>query len=169
MTYKWSINYLTSIAAYSVIPVGFKAAIDGNYTINASELNSFSNLTYVYLKDLTNNILIDLKQTATYTFASTTSDNPNRFQLIFALSPLGISDNVIQNTSIYANDNNIYINSNENILQIAVYNTIGQLIKTIENANNGNIVVNMAGKSTAYYIVRVITGKNTYSAKVLIK
>ncbi|MFZ4725321.1 MAG: T9SS type A sorting domain-containing protein [Paludibacter sp.] len=166
---KWSINYLTSITANSVIPVGFKAAIDGNYTINASELNSFSNLTYVYLKDLTNNILIDLKQTATYTFASTTSDNPNRFQLIFALSPLGISDNVIQNTSIYANDNNIYINSNENILQIAVYNTIGQLIKTIENANNGNIVVNMADKTTAYYIVRVITGKNTYSAKVLIR
>ncbi|NVN95788.1 MAG: T9SS type A sorting domain-containing protein [Bacteroidetes bacterium] len=165
---KWSISNLTSIADNTAIPVSFKAGVNGNYTITASELNSFASTTYVYLKDLKTNTIVDLNQNANYTFAATTNDNADRFQLIFAASPLGISDNQIQNTSIYSNNNNIYITSNETVKQISVYNTLGQLVKTIENTN-GMIVVNMNGNVDGYYIVRVITNKNVYSEKVLIK
>ena len=165
---NWSINTLTTIAQHPVVPVAFKAGVNGNYTITASELNSFATTTYVYLKDLKTNTIIDLNQNASYTFAATTNDNADRFQLIFAASPLGISDNQIQNTSIYSNDNNIYINSNETVKQISIYNTLGQLVKTIENTN-GTIIVNMNGNVDGYYIVKVITNKNVYSEKVLIK
>ena len=165
---KWSINYLNTIAQHSVVPVSFKAGVNGNYTIHASELNSFATTTYVYLKDLSINTITDLNQNADYNFAATTNDNANRFELIFALSPLGVSDNVIENTSIYSNNYSIYINSNETIKQIAIYNTLGQLIKTVENIN-GKTIVNMKENATGYYLVRVVTNKNVYSEKVLIK
>ncbi|NVN94312.1 MAG: T9SS type A sorting domain-containing protein [Bacteroidetes bacterium] len=165
---NWGINYLTTIAQHSVVPVSFKAGANGNYTIHASELNSFATTTYVYLKDLFTNTITDLNQTADYTFAASTTDNANRFQLLFALSPLSISDNVIENTSIYSNNSSIYVNSNETIKQIAIYNTLGQLIKTVANTN-GKAIVNMKENAVGYYVVRVITNKNVYSEKVLIK
>jgi len=165
---NWSINSLTTIAQHPVVPVSFKAGANGNYTITASELNSFVTTTYVYLKDLKTNTITNLNQNPNYTFAATTNDNADRFQLIFAASPLGILDNQIQNTSIFSNNNNIYINSNEVVKQISIYNTLGQLVKTIDS-NNGTIIVNMNGNVNGYYIVRVITNKNVYSEKVLIK
>lgn len=165
---NYTINTLTGVSSNLVVPVGFKAGANGMYSITASELNSFSTPTYVYLKDLTNNTITDLNSTAMYSFAATTTDNADRFQLIFALSPLSISNNVKENTNIYSYDNTIYVNSNENIKQIDVYNTLGQLIKTFEN-KSGSIVVNMNGNVEGYYIVKVITNTNVYSQKVLVK
>ena len=159
---------LTSVTDHSVIPVGFKAGINGNYTIIVSDLNSFTSPAYTYLKDLKTNILTDLNQNTTYSFSATTNDNANRFQLLFAASPLSISNNVKQITSIYVFDNSIYINSNETVQQINIYNTLGQLIKTVDKSNN-NTVISMKEYAAAYYIVRVVTIKNVYSEKVFVK
>jgi hypothetical protein len=166
----WSINSLNSIAQHPIVPVGFKAGVNGDYTINASELKSFTIPTYIYLKDLFTNTLTDLNHTSSYSFTATINDNADRFQLIFASSPLGIiNNNVIQQTSIYSNNHDIFINSNESIKQIIIYNTIGQLIKKIENVEKGNTVINMKDYAMSYYIVKVITNHNVYSEKVLIK
>ncbi|MFZ4398529.1 MAG: LamG-like jellyroll fold domain-containing protein [Bacteroidales bacterium] len=164
---NWSINMLTSVADHAAIPVGFKAGVNGIYTISVSDLNSFTSTTYTYLKDLKTNTLTDLNQNATYTFTAITNDNANRFQLMFAASPLSISNTVLQNTSIYAYDNSIYINSDETVQQISIYNTLGQLIKTV-GYTNGKIIISMKNYSAAYYIVRVVTTKNVYLEKVFV-
>lgn len=165
---NWSINNLSSVTDNTIIPIGFKAGKNGSYTIKASELNSFSNTTYIYLKDLMLNTIINLNQDSNYTFAATTHDSTNRFQLIFTLSPLKVINNVIQNTSIYSYDDAIYINSNESIKQISVYNTLGQLIKTIENSN-GEAIITLNKNTSGYYIVRVVSNNNVYSKKVFIR
>ncbi len=164
----YTINTLPACNNNLTVEVGFKAGVNGNYAIYASGLNSFTASKYIYLKDLKTNYLQDLNQKVKYSFAATTADNTNRFQLIFALSPLSISDNEMMNTSIFAYDNTITINSNEAIQQIAIYNTMGQIIKTI-GKTNGTQTVNMTGNATGYYIVRVVTEKNVYSEKVFIK
>ncbi|MFZ4400638.1 MAG: GEVED domain-containing protein [Bacteroidales bacterium] len=165
---NWSINYLSTVAQNAIVPIGFKAGVNANYTIKASNLSSFSTPTYVYLKDLATNTITDLNQNSNYTFAANNTDNANRFQLLFALSPLSISNNATLNTSIYSNNNSIYINSNESIKSIAIYNTLGQLIKTVANTS-GTITVNMKDNAMGYYIVKVVTTKNVYSEKVLVK
>ncbi len=159
---------LTSVADHAAIPVGFKAGINGNYTITVSDLNSFTSTTYTYLKDLKTNVLSDLNQNSTYAFTATSNDNANRFLLLFAASPLSISNYVLQNTSIYAFGNSIYINSDESVKQISIYNTLGQLIETVENTY-GKTIVNMKNYAASYYIVRVVTTKNVYSEKVFLK
>ena len=158
---------LTSIADHSSIPVGFKPGVNGNYSITVSDLNSITSTTYTYLNDLKTNTLTDMNQNATYTFTAITNDNANRFQLLFAASPLSVSNTVLQHTSIYAFDNSIYINSDETVQQISIYNTLGQLIKTVENTN-GKTIVNMKNYAASYYIVRVVTTKNVYSEKVFV-
>ncbi|NVN95332.1 MAG: M6 family metalloprotease domain-containing protein [Bacteroidetes bacterium] len=163
---KWSINYLTTITQYSVVPVGFKAGVDAVYTIHASDLNSFFNNTYVYLKDLSTNNITDLHQNTDYSFTATTTDNENRFQLLFSSSPLGILNNASENTSIYSYNSAIYVNSNEDIKQIAIYNTMGQLIQLVENTK-GKLSFNMNGNT--FYLVRVITNRNVFFEKVFIK
>ncbi len=163
-----SINTLTAITNNLEVPVSFNAGINGNYTLKASELSSFTSHPYIYLKDLKTNTLQDLNQNAVYAFTGLTTDNPNRFQLVFAFSPLGIGNQHINAASIYAYDNTIYINSMENIQQITVYNTLGQLVKTIAPAGM-QTSFSLNGMPVAYYIVRVITDKNVYSEKVLVK
>ncbi|MFZ4398657.1 MAG: BACON domain-containing protein [Bacteroidales bacterium] len=164
---KWSISMLTTIADHPLIPVGFKAGVNGSYTITASDVNNFTTPCYSYLKDLTTNTITDLNQNASYTFTASSSDNTNRFQLLFAASPMSITNPNTQNTSIYIYNNNIYINSNEIVQQISIYNTLGQLLKTIEKTNNDTII-SMKDYSAAYYIIKVQTTKNVYTKKLLL-
>jgi hypothetical protein len=163
-----SINTFPSISNNMVIPVSFIAGINGTYNINASELNSFAANTYIYLKDLKTNFIQDLNQNATYSFVGLTTDNTERFQILFAFSPLNISNQLVNNSNIYTFENTVYINSNETINQILVFNALGQLIKEINKTDNVNSF-SMNGFPTAYYIVKVITDKSVSSEKIFVK
>lgn len=164
-----SINTLGTITNNLVVPVGFKAGVNGTYTINASDLNTFTNSTYIYLKDLKTNTIQDLNQNANYTFVGVTSDNAARFELIFTLTPLSIATNQIVNTTnIYSYDNTVFVNSTDNVKQISIYNTIGQSIYSVDKPT-GLFQYNLNGNNTGYYIVKVITDKNVSSEKVFVK
>ena len=165
---NYTINTLPTLSNNLTVDVGFKAGVNGLYNIKASELNSFSTPIYIYLKDLKTNTLTDLNLHPLRVFSATTTDNANRFQLIFATTALAISEQVSEVTGIYSYNNTITINSNENMKEIAIYNTLGQLIKTI-GTSNGTVKVDMNGNPMGYYIVKVITDKNVYSEKVLVK
>jgi len=163
---KWSINLLSSINNNAVIPIGFSSGVNGNYMITASDLSSFNSSTYVYLKDLATNTLIDLNQHSEYSFTSTSNENNNRFQLLFSTTPLGLSAINFQNPIIYAYDFCIYINCNEIIHNISIYNSLGQLIRSIEKTES---IINMKEYDSGCYIVKVVTSKMVYTEKVLIK
>jgi len=162
---NWSINYLTTIDQHSIIPIGFKAGVDGNYNIHVSNINTFNDNTNVYLKDLATNTITDLRQSSDYHFTAIPNENANRFQLLFQSPQLGISNNIIENTSIYSYNNAIYINSNETIKEIAIYNTLGQLIKILDNKNGK---ANFTMDASTIYLVRVITSKTVVSKKVFV-
>jgi hypothetical protein len=166
---NWSINCLTEVSENSIINLGFKPGANAMFNLHFGDISTFNSAAYVYLKDLKNNSIIDMRQNADYSFTAAASDNANRFQLIFAMSPLNISDHIIRHTGIYASDNNVCINTNENIRQISIYNTIGQLIKQIEGSGNGNITITMNAYPKTNYIVKVITDKSSYNQKVLIR
>ncbi|MFZ4398620.1 MAG: T9SS type A sorting domain-containing protein [Bacteroidales bacterium] len=165
---NYSINTLTQITDNLAVPVYFKAGVNSIYTINASELISFDTSTSVYLKDLNSNVITDLKLNANYTYPSSTTDSTYRFQLIFKLNYLGTSTNILTGFHIFSYDNVIHINTNEFIKKILIYNTMGQIIKYIDNKNE-NTSVNMNKYPQGYYIVRVITNNNAYSEKVFLK
>ena len=69
------------------IPVNFKAAENGEYTLSVSEsLNSkFLILNYLHLIDSLTGTDVDLLATPTYTFTATTHDDASRFRLVFSV------------------------------------------------------------------------------------
>lgn len=164
---KLSINGLAPITTSVALPVGLQVGNNGNYTINADGVNTFATCSSIILEDLKTNTTQNLMQNPVYSFAAATTDNANRFVLHFATA-VGVNEIGNSNGSIYAYDNSIYVNANEQIKQISVYNAMGQLVKTLNNVN-GLQKINMNGNATGYYIVRVVSDKNVYSEKVLVK
>lgn len=162
-----STNTIAPITSNLAIPMGFVAGLATNYKITADGLSNFTSCSAITLEDLKTNTTQNLMQNPVYNFTATTTDNANRFVLHFATA-VGVNEIGNSNGSIYAYDNSIYVNANEQIKQISVYNAMGQLVKTLNNVN-GLQKINMNGNATGYYIVRVVSDKNVYSEKVLIK
>ncbi|MEI8203348.1 MAG: hypothetical protein WCH34_10080, partial [Bacteroidota bacterium] len=77
-----SINCLPEVNSTVTVPVGLKVGANTNYTITASDIESF-NTSNVYLEDLKLNKMINLNEKATYTFDANTNDVVNRFMLHF--------------------------------------------------------------------------------------
>ncbi|MFZ4399669.1 MAG: T9SS type A sorting domain-containing protein [Bacteroidales bacterium] len=114
---KWSINFLTNITQYSSVNMDFKAGVNGNYTITASVINSFSPQTFIYLKDKFTNTITYLNQNPAYTFTASVNDSSNRFQILFSSLPVRWLGNTSGNWNTASNwTNNILPSSNENII-----------------------------------------------------
>lgn len=166
---KYSINAMGSFTSVT-IPLGFEPRVNGYFFIKAAELSSFAPGTTIYLQDLKTGTITDLLLDDTYFFNANTSDNVNRFNLLFNTT-VGISDN---NTSlannIYSYGKDIFVDCGEaKVKQISIYNTIGQLIYSVNNTTGMFKYTLNGDNTTGYYIVKVITDKNVNSEKVFVK
>jgi hypothetical protein len=164
---NFSINTLAVINTDLAVPVCFKAGVNGYYSIKASELASFTNLSNLILKDLQTGSTQNLLQNQVYNFAANTTDNANRFQLIFN-STLGIVNptNTVSSV-IYIADNVIYIQSKKQIKQIEFYNAIGQLVyKT--NAGTAQFSLSLSDFVRGAYFVRITTEQGIQTQKFII-
>ncbi|MFZ4399183.1 MAG: Ig-like domain-containing protein [Bacteroidales bacterium] len=161
-----SINIFGSLPA--AIPVNIKLGIADNVVLTASEINNFDSNVSIKLEDILTGNIQDLRQNPVYSFAASANENANRFILHFGMSPNKISEPSINNTNIYAYGKSIYVNTNESVKEISIYNMLGQLIisKTGNGKEINSITINNA---SAFYTVRVVTDKATYSEKVFIK
>ncbi|MFZ4402261.1 MAG: T9SS type A sorting domain-containing protein, partial [Bacteroidales bacterium] len=158
---KWSINYLSSVAENALIPVGFKAGVDGNYTISALGIQSFGT---VMLEDIKNNIQHNLSQD--YSFDAQTTDNQNRFLLHF--NPNNINEKNVENTpSIYYFNQTIAVyNPWAGKTMIAIYDINGKLIQSFTaKEGNGNYSFTSA---QGVYIVKIVNDKHVFVKKEVV-
>ena len=127
----------------NTIPVNFKAAQNGTYTLTVSAplISHLSSLNYLHLIDHRTGDDIDLLVTPSYTFVAQTSQYPERFQLVFA-DPAN-SDNA---------DENI-----EGDLQI--FDMTGRIVATDRNTR----------LTPGVYILRTINGNDIKTEKIIIK
>ena len=164
-TNKYSINAMGSLTSVS-IPLGFEPRSNGTFTLKASDVNSFAFGTVVTLQDLKTNTFQNLYQNNTYNFSANINDDVNRFVLHFNTA-LSVNENS-NTTQIYAYDNQLYVNTTGNVKQITIYNTLGQLIYSVNNPDRF-FRYNLNGNNTGYYIVKVITDNNVSSEKIFVK
>jgi len=112
--------------------------------------------------------LIDLKNTAEYTFMANAGELTERF-LIHFLKATGISESSgIPGFSIYAYNNVVYVNSPDvaNAV-IEVYNLTGQRIIASEKKMEGLQQISM-DVPASWYIVKVMVPQGMVSRKVYI-
>lgn len=124
----------------SEIPVHFKAAEDGTYTLSINAENT--GLEYLHLLDNLTGADIDLLQTQSYAFEATASDYESRFRLIFS-----------------ANGNP---NGNSADLEGSVTHVMDVTGRIVGTSIHENM-------KPGVYILRTVNGNETKTEKIIIK
>jgi hypothetical protein len=163
----YSIRFLTSIADNLMVPVAFKAGIDGEYSMHA-DFNK-AEFSSVKLMDVLTSSVQDLNSNSTYTFTATTDDDANRFNLVF--STLGISNpEATDGVHVYAYNDILYLETTaKEVALVNVYNLTGQLVMQGKTGGNTLTTLNASALGTGVYVVNVILKEGVVSQKVVIR
>lgn len=131
---KYVINGRGDFTADDKFNLAFKANTNSNYKISLENKEGVFENTPIYLKDNFTGNIVDLKS-VDYSFSSNEGTFRNRFEIHY-------KKEVKTNTSpsFYVNtiDNTIYINSNENISRVLIYDISGR--KILDEATSSNQV-----------------------------
>ncbi|MCX6277932.1 MAG: T9SS type A sorting domain-containing protein [Bacteroidetes bacterium] len=153
-----------------LVPVNFIKGISGNYTLTATGIESFSSGVTIFLEDMKTGTTQNLIQNPVYPFTSLAADDPSRFKLHFGGS-VSVGDKANEKpVKIYCSGQTLYINNssaNPVTGQVVIYNLLGQALKSQRLDENPVTRINMSG-ATGYYLVKVITGNQTYTGKVFL-
>ena len=172
------------------MPVHFKAAEDGTYTLTVSTtINSqLSTLNYLHLVDNMTGADVDLltppacghpltegdvpllrgqggfNKPATYTFTAKTTDYESRFKLVFSVGGDANDDNA-DAPFAFINNGNIIVNG-EGTLQ--VMDVMGRVIvqRDVETSYYG---VSTTGMTAGVYVLRLINGDVVKTQKIVIE
>jgi hypothetical protein len=163
---EYSISFLESLSNETVIPVTFRAGIDGQYTL-AADLQSLPE-AHMYLVDNKLSKTQNLSDNPVYTFAASTTDEPNRFKLTF--KSVGVNESSVEQPfNIYATNNTVYVANTSAASakgEVFVYNTLGQVIAH-QNLNGDLTKINIA--ATGYYLVKVVTKSTIFTGRVFVQ
>jgi len=163
-----TVNRLPFEGNKMLIPINFEAGTNGLFTLEVDNLDNFAISSEIWLEDLRDDILIDLKQISSYEFNSNTSDENQRFLLHFG-KPLGTEDEALSNLNIYSHENMVYVqkpNGFDGLIRII--DMLGQEIILLESFGQGLESIEVAN-GTAYYLVEMQSGNSLLTEKVFIK
>ena len=139
-----------------VLPVNFKAAQNGVYTLSIE--NDNLDLGYLHLIDNMTGANIDLLETPSYTFEARTTDYASRFKLMFSDSESAANNEVFA----FISNGNILVNQ-EGILQIV--DMTGRIVKS-EDAKH---CVTTSEMTAGVYVLRLITANGVKTQKIVIE
>lgn len=162
---KMAINTHNNIAQTPSVKLGINAPEAGEYTLTAANIESFDAGTPIYLEDLSNGTVVNLRETGTYTF-SAPEGTAERFNIHFTF--LGIGDDPASAaSSIYALNRQVYVDFTATKGEISVYNILGQEVSRTGASNGLNIL--SVPQGNAVYIVKVVSDNSTVTKKVFVK
>jgi len=150
------------------VPLGILVGTDGDYSITAKNISSFSPYAEILLTDTKLNTTQDLKANPVYNFTATAGEDPARFLLFFS-NLLGV-DNKAENVSkIYSVGSDIYVQMTDlnNKGSVIVYDMIGKKVqeKSLDNSIITQLKTNL---TNGIYVVSVVTNKGSYNQRVYI-
>lgn len=141
----------------NVMPVSFRTAENGTYTLNFNTRN----YSYLHLIDYMTGADVDLLSTSSYTFDANTSDYTTRFKLIFSEDAI----NEIADSFAYMSNGNLMINNNgEATLQ--VMDITGRILSSENIQDCYSKSLNM---SAGVYVIRLINGANVKAQKIVVE
>lgn len=150
-----------------VTPIGVIIPEEGTYSLNFTQLYSFSDHQEFYLKDRVLHKYYDLREDSIIEFTYQNGQAERRFDLMFN-KPTGISD-ITEDSDlvVYSNDKIIYLLSEELMANdlISFYNVLGQKVgeERVSDLKSGVSV----DWPNAYYLMRMNEGR--YSQKFYLK
>lgn len=150
------------------VDMGFGLGMDGQCKISASGMESFEPDIPIYLEDLKENQMIDLRIHQDYIFTTTPLDDVHRFILHFA-DPLDV-DEILETNQIqaYGADGKVYISINNELTGIAkVYDVMGREAGML-NLDGSSSLYSLPVERNVYYVVRVVCKEEVFNQKVYV-
>ncbi|CAM3695202.1 YDG domain-containing protein [Flavobacterium gelidilacus] len=139
-----------------VVPLAFKTAVSGNFTIALSNVDGLfaNNAQDVFLKDNLTNTITNLTN-GDYAFATAIGDFLNRFEVVYQSTVLNTDNFTSNNLVVYTQTNGIVINAGSDLLSnVKVFDVRGRLLLEKANLNDSEVVLNIS-KSNEVLLVQV--------------
>ena len=158
-----------------VIPVGVNAVEGTEFTISATTLNRPDGYN-VYLEDRDNNTYTLLDDESNFT--TTTFDNLNgsgRFYLHTTASTMSNEETTTSYLNVFKLDRNNFITvqglaTESNQTNLKLYNLLGKEVLSTSLLNNTNTqTISTEGLSAGIYVIKLESGNNLLTKKLIIK
>lgn len=162
-----SINCLPDVSSQPVVAMGLKVGVNEIYTLTASDLESFTTGSGIFLEDVQTSYVQDLTVNPVYSFTAAPGDDVHRFNIHF--SPVGVSEKRASDINIYSAGHTVYVNIPSDINgNIVIYNLLGSEItrKSIQSNSLNKINLDVP---LGYYLVKVDGNSATAAGKVFIR
>ena len=144
------------------MPVNFKAAEDGSYTLTANTASM--EMQYLRLIDQKTNTVVDLLTNPAYTFDANATDYASRFIIQFKANS---SVNTMEYNPIqYFKNGQLTITGVEGNSELQIIDMLGRIVSsTIINGEYNQMLNN----TTGIYMIRLINGDKTYTQKIVVE
>jgi hypothetical protein len=164
-----AVNTLHEIQESLIVPLYFNAGQDGTYSIRLTEQQTLISTMFCYLFDSKIRDYYPLKIDSAYTFEFKSTDNKNRFSLIFSSDDE--PDNIKkEDYKVFTNGELITINhiseTNKNV-HFSIYNMVGQRI-TYGRLNLQPTYSFRSDLPAACYIFEILDGEMVSRHKITI-
>ncbi len=143
------------------MPLNFKAATNGKYTITVSPENV--ELGYLHLIDNLTGTDVDLLQTPEYTFDARTSDYASRFRIVFSAKGTNGDDN--GNFAFFDAAGDLVITDTTIGATLQIIDVMGRVIRSIDAARN----ISTKDMTAGIYMLRLFNGNNVKTQKIVIE
>ena len=144
------------------MPLNFKAATNGEYTIAVSHENV--ELGYLHLIDNLAGTDVDLLQTPSYTFTARNDDYESRFRLVFVANNADLGGEGNDDFAFISNGQLIITGVTGNSV-LQVIDLTGRVLASYKGANR----IGTSGLVAGVYVLRIINGDDVKTQKIVIK
>lgn len=145
----------------SSTPVSFRAAENGTYTLSINTENV--EMEYLHLIDNLTGADIDLLATPSYTFESNTTDNADRFAVVYTATT-SVNENNAKPFAFFNGSEWVIMNEGNATMQVV--DVTGRVIST--ETLNGNATINLI-QVPGVYMIRLVNGNDVKVQKVVVK
>lgn len=149
--------------AQGEMPVNFKAAENGTYTIDFSMDNV--EFSYLHLIDNKTGMDIDLLQTSSYTFEASKIDYASRFKLVFSTNN-NSNSNDDNSFAFFDANGNLMILGIEGTATLQVIDITGRAISNETFSGNYSKAINA---KAGVYMLRLIQGNDVRTQKIVVR
>jgi hypothetical protein len=165
-----SIASFSSIDSTMLIPLSLKAGTSGTYTLSITN-NIYLGGLHIFLLDKILNTVTRIDDQGAVGISAAPSDITDRFTLLFSnksvITDIGKSENKSGTIRIWNSGRklNIEIPTNEELVNVEIYNLNGTKVKTITSGSLRDIDLNL---NTGMYVVRAKTTKQVQISKIVL-
>jgi len=167
---------LSYIDADVTIPVYFEAGVGGNYQIDASEMDGVNPSVSIYLEDIPENYIQNLRLNSQYSFTYNTAGQVRNMLIHFKNNATGVDGTESSKSGVvcYNIKNQLHVNFTPELFgnrevnaNIEVYTLTGQQIYNTTTHQFTNTIL-LTPEARAIYLVKVTYNNRVYVKKIVL-